>query len=234
MVSEPEIEAATKAPKHSVSCAGTGKWAMMSEGPVCVEIFEGDYHDAVKRCAYLDAKAALEAAERARWQPIETAPKDRWILGWWPSSNVRDMAWICIPPNVPGQWTEGTGKPMTPTHWQPLPSPPILHKSDCVTNNAPALPLGPCDLIERATKWAGETAGEYSDEGEKLIIELVAHIKELDDLLNRQKARTEEEAELRGNALNDLDAAKIRIKEFEAECEIQRKGALKAPGMESQ
>lgn len=31
------------------------------------------------------------------------------------------------------------------THWMPLPEPPILHRSDCATNAAPAYEPGSCD-----------------------------------------------------------------------------------------
>ncbi len=65
-------------------------------------------------------RAALEAAERAAWQPIETAPKDgsRILLramsqhvGWWEDEND----W----------WATGLDSYVrNPTHWRPLPAPP--------------------------------------------------------------------------------------------------------------
>ena len=63
----------------------------------------------------LDAlKNALEAAELARWQPIETAPKrETPILFGWGDGKV----------SVGFSDTEFL-KLEKPTHWQPLPSPP--------------------------------------------------------------------------------------------------------------
>lgn len=46
-----------------------------------------------------------------------------------------------------------------------------------------------------------------------------SEISRLEDELNRQRAKTEYEAELHGNALNDLDAAIVRAAKFEDECE---------------
>jgi hypothetical protein len=66
-----------------------------------------------------DMKAALEAAERARWQPIETArDTDERILvigGRYeiPTIVLSDANW----------WRHAKLK-STPSHWQPLPSPP--------------------------------------------------------------------------------------------------------------
>jgi Protein of unknown function (DUF551) len=72
-------------------------------------------------------RAALEAAARACWQPIETAPKDgtaillcvgRWMtVGHWH--------------RVAGGWSSNGpvyspyGLDEQPTHWQPLPEPPV-------------------------------------------------------------------------------------------------------------
>jgi hypothetical protein len=94
-------------------------------------------------------KISLESAERARWQPIETAPKDGTLL--WleveydhvdlhahplaltegglattighnnvahDGDDVWHLAGWCWSQD---RYTEGKG---SPTHWQPLPSPP--------------------------------------------------------------------------------------------------------------
>lgn len=63
----------------------------------------------------------------ADWRPIETAPRDRWILVWCPGSNVRDAAWFCLPPG-PGFWVESSKEklPVDPTHWMELPDPPAV------------------------------------------------------------------------------------------------------------
>lgn len=55
-------------------------------------------------------KAVLEAAERVRWQPIETAPKDGMPI--WLGTTDR----VFISPHASDHTRA--------THWQPLPSPP--------------------------------------------------------------------------------------------------------------
>jgi hypothetical protein len=62
----------------------------------------------------------------SEWQPIETAPKDRWILVWGPTSIVRDACWISIPCGVEG-WSEGARLiSIKLTHWRELPAPPSV------------------------------------------------------------------------------------------------------------
>jgi hypothetical protein len=59
------------------------------------------------------AKAALEAAERARWQPIETAPNEYCTIV---VATVDGDVWA---------WNMKNGPTATTlTHWQPFPSPP--------------------------------------------------------------------------------------------------------------
>lgn len=71
-------------------------------------------------------KAALEAAAKARWQPIENAPKDEPILLGW-----RGMRTFAIVAHwIRGKWRMDdddefgiAGRP-APKWWQPLPEPP--------------------------------------------------------------------------------------------------------------
>lgn len=72
-------------------------------------------------------RAALEGAERAAWQPIETAPHDgtSFMAGWFdgpsnPGCNMRPIK------RYMGAWWESNEdyKVRTPTHWMPLPTPP--------------------------------------------------------------------------------------------------------------
>lgn len=54
------------------------------------------------------------------WQPIETAPKDgRDILGFAPKSGCVVVEW------GGDRWRNYDYQPIDPTHWQPLPQPPV-------------------------------------------------------------------------------------------------------------
>ena len=65
------------------------------------------------------------------WQPIETAPKDRQIIGWWPqlipNHPSRGVAGVCRAHKwywvieVFGEMIECAA----PTHWMPLPPMPL-------------------------------------------------------------------------------------------------------------
>lgn len=69
----------------------------------------------------------------SNWQPIETAPKDQWILGWSQKRNRVDMwKWDDQKYNKhPKPYCEDAfrmgvcfDREHQPTHWQPLPNPP--------------------------------------------------------------------------------------------------------------
>lgn len=69
--------------------------------------------------------AALEAAERARWQPIETAPKGEMFIYSEPRDGKRCIGlayWT-----VTGEWRDSESewtRRLNPTRWMPLPYPP--------------------------------------------------------------------------------------------------------------
>jgi hypothetical protein len=70
--------------------------------------------------------AALEAAERVRWQPIENAPKDTAILVYNYGYTVAHFntaydRWIAYGRDTPDTIALAQ---FLPTHFQPLPSPP--------------------------------------------------------------------------------------------------------------
>jgi hypothetical protein len=69
----------------------------------------------------------------SEWQPIQTAPKDARVMLWLdgPIRAPKPVfgRWIQpANPRIPGFWmTEGGGS-AKPTHWMPLPDPPILRE----------------------------------------------------------------------------------------------------------
>lgn len=74
----------------------------------------------------------------ADWQPIETAPKDGsvvlgcypppWHESWSRWRAPQAVYWGVYHPNAPGKmtWRNGAdGRPVSVTHWMPLPEPPV-------------------------------------------------------------------------------------------------------------
>ena len=63
------------------------------------------------------------------WQPIETAPKDgRWVLCWGHNAGVvESMIWHWNDDSKDGNWYwyEGDCPRTQPTHWMPMPAPPV-------------------------------------------------------------------------------------------------------------
>jgi hypothetical protein len=73
-------------------------------------------------------RAALEAADAAAWEPIETAPKDGTEILVETSDGVtigaygKDGPIYWLVPNYQDQEDRDL---CSPTHWRPLPSPPV-------------------------------------------------------------------------------------------------------------
>lgn len=71
----------------------------------------------------------------AEWQPIETAPKDGTsILVWpyWSDEKPAQVQWRDMK-RTPGRWEISTSYfcyGANPTHWMPLPEPPVLKTTD--------------------------------------------------------------------------------------------------------
>ncbi len=73
------------------------------------------------------ATALLLSALKVGWRDIDSAPKDRFLLLWFPGDQSRWLAkwqgdrWYGV--DDEGLTRQSTG--WAPTHWQPLPSPPV-------------------------------------------------------------------------------------------------------------
>jgi Protein of unknown function (DUF551) len=106
MPSEAEIEAAAKT-LAELNDAYAG----------CDESIWRNYMD--------DARAALAAAERVRWQPIEKMPTDEMFIYYWPRDGKRCIGLAYKAKD--GGWRDSEGNwnvRLKPTHGMPLPSPP--------------------------------------------------------------------------------------------------------------
>ena len=87
-----------------------------------------DHQTKIKEMAERIRKAEAER-DAARWQPIETAPRDGTLIDLWAGERIANCAW-----NVPSKcWAERVGAGFggkhwavvnNPTHWMPLPAAP--------------------------------------------------------------------------------------------------------------
>lgn len=85
------------------------------------------------------------------WQPIETAPKDgTWILGvrQYKQQSGKPDVWT-IPTSLlwhDGRWCQGCDcdwdfkQEVKPTHWMPLPQPPVECETELQQEQAASLP----------------------------------------------------------------------------------------------
>jgi hypothetical protein len=65
------------------------------------------------------------AVASLRWQPMDTAPTDRWLLGW---NGIRPIIAAWVEPFLEGEgaWATDQMRRCDPplTHWTELPEPP--------------------------------------------------------------------------------------------------------------
>jgi hypothetical protein len=116
---------------HLVTAAGSSREEQLEDiaSDLFSELCEGDgeHSERLDRALilkHLKRAAAGSSAPPQEWQPIETAPKDGTevlVLG---HERIRvainrGRGWL----TVPGAWA------VTPTHWQPLPTPPGSDRS---------------------------------------------------------------------------------------------------------
>jgi len=69
-------------------------------------------------------------------------------------------------------------------------------------------------LIEKASEWAGDIKGEYSDQGEKYILDLCAALRALAQENERLQRLMETQAQ---EVCNEMEAQTTRLRELEAE-----------------
>ena len=81
--------------------------------------------------AHAAARAALVAAEKCGWQPIETAPRGKWLQLWWRPKTENHYAETVVIGQVSDStqtwWNGQRGEHQDIwhiTHWRPLPAPP--------------------------------------------------------------------------------------------------------------
>ena len=109
MITEAQIQAASM--------------AMLATMDACIRRLGMDPVDAIRDVAM---KYALEAAERAQWQLIETAPRDTRILVYDPGNiNIDPMIGVASYHKEAGFIINEFS---SPTHWRPLPEPPDASK----------------------------------------------------------------------------------------------------------
>lgn len=74
-----------------------------------------------------DNEKALRAPQGETWQPIETAPKNgKRIIAWGPRLAVAECEYREQFHSDPAGWYRSNQHPeVMPTHWQPLPLPPV-------------------------------------------------------------------------------------------------------------
>ncbi len=85
--------------------------------------------------------------------------------------------------------------------------------------------LAEIERLQEATRLSLAIADEHSKENVALRLQAET-FERLGEELNRQKAKTEYEAELRGNCLNDLDAAKAENERLQRERDQYMKSAV--------
>ena len=70
---------------------------------------------------------AAELLKQVEWQPIESAPKKEWCLVVAPNIPCAKV-YIAMFSEVNGHWWQDDLRTQvnSPTHWQPLPQPPVI------------------------------------------------------------------------------------------------------------
>lgn len=61
----------------------------------------------------------------SEWQPIDTAPKDGTEVIVLIRPKVIRLGWFFAPSSRTANWCDENGRKIKPTHWMPLPLPPV-------------------------------------------------------------------------------------------------------------
>lgn len=72
------------------------------------------------------AAAIVRASVHPAWQPIATAPRDRWILGALAGGSLVIVQWS----EAYEDWENQDFDGVSPTHWLPLPTPPHTEETE--------------------------------------------------------------------------------------------------------
>lgn len=73
----------------------------------------------------LIAAARLAASPVGGWQPIETAPRDSTEVLVLVGRKIIRLGWYFKPSSRTEGWRDENGNRINPTHWMPLPPPPV-------------------------------------------------------------------------------------------------------------
>ena len=89
------------------------------------KLTEGAWAGQTKPYEVLTLIAAVRSLqEKAKWQPIETAPKDKTVVLTFTDSEGRHAIFPAYYWESYSRWLQIEGPFAAPTHWMPLPEPP--------------------------------------------------------------------------------------------------------------
>lgn len=90
----------------------------------CIAYFNGLDTKAARNYALALTRIAVHLRAGGVWQPIESAPRNEYVLAAWP--NGVGTAVLMMYTSAGYSWVRNYSPCDTPTHWMPLPEPPML------------------------------------------------------------------------------------------------------------
>ena len=151
VVDDKTIERAAKAIAES---AGDVAWEKIEP------LYQEGYRDEARAALTAAAKVRANSEGDGEWQPIETAPKDgSWFLGYRPDLEAQEAVDIwhwdaeAETDGAPGFWINAADSNLdeTPTHWRPMPTPPVASASKEVT-----------DILRQLTRYSVKPGSDVS------------------------------------------------------------------------